>query len=344
MDRINIRTPENWKALDRLIILIAVIIFVILIVVLVFSPRLLPFGCCSESRLGSGGGIAEAVNPEAPLPVDVSTKEPLYERSVQTTEPLRSVPPSESVQGSRSELKPTEFGLSIADGSVVVTGLVDSEITRQSLLRQVQRRFSQADLADRIRVSNDVRAPSGQAALAAFLTNLSADDRLSISWSNENVRISGIVESEARKVSLVNSLENNDFTHGLYSEISLVNQLEVSASAPSCGEILSAAEVEFARGSARLTAAGRAALTKLIPCLQADRYTIIGHTDSDGAEALNRALSKGRADTALFYLSTRGLDVNRFSTLGMGEEQPISDNDSIEGKAKNRRIEFRSEQ
>ena len=67
---------------------------------------------------------------------------------------------------------------------------------------------------------------------------------------------------------------------------------------------------------------------------------ISGHTDSDGEEDANLALSQARAESVLAYLVTVGIDGNRLSAQGFGEAFPIADNVSQEGKALNRRIEI----
>jgi OOP family OmpA-OmpF porin len=67
--------------------------------------------------------------------------------------------------------------------------------------------------------------------------------------------------------------------------------------------------------------------------------TIIGHTDSRGSAAFNKTLSTKRAESVKSDLVSRGVEASRIQTLGNGEEQPIADNATAEGRAKNRRIE-----
>ena len=67
---------------------------------------------------------------------------------------------------------------------------------------------------------------------------------------------------------------------------------------------------------------------------------VAGHTDSDGEEDANLALSQARAESVLAYLVSVGIDGNRLSAQGFGEAFPIADNVSQEGKALNRRIEI----
>jgi outer membrane protein OmpA-like peptidoglycan-associated protein len=67
---------------------------------------------------------------------------------------------------------------------------------------------------------------------------------------------------------------------------------------------------------------------------------IIGHTDSRGAEEYNQGLSRRRATSAANYLNTTGIANSRITTKGMGESDPIATNDTDEGRALNRRVEF----
>ena len=67
---------------------------------------------------------------------------------------------------------------------------------------------------------------------------------------------------------------------------------------------------------------------------------IEGHTDSDGSDAYNMALSQKRAEAVTSYLLSRKLDATRFSTKWYGETQPRESNATPEGKAKNRRVEL----
>jgi len=65
-----------------------------------------------------------------------------------------------------------------------------------------------------------------------------------------------------------------------------------------------------------------------------------GHTDSDGSDEYNQELSEGRAKSVVDYMIGKGVDPDRLSYKGMGESMPLADNDSLEGKLMNRRVEF----
>jgi outer membrane protein OmpA-like peptidoglycan-associated protein len=66
-----------------------------------------------------------------------------------------------------------------------------------------------------------------------------------------------------------------------------------------------------------------------------------GHTDNVGSDESNLQLSDSRAKSVVEYLVSKGIDASRLTYKGYGETQPIADNESDEGRAKNRRTEFR---
>ena len=66
----------------------------------------------------------------------------------------------------------------------------------------------------------------------------------------------------------------------------------------------------------------------------------VGHTDSVGTDAYNQKLSVRRADAVKAYLVSKGVEKNRVYTEGKGEKQPVADNKTKEGRAKNRRVEI----
>ena len=66
----------------------------------------------------------------------------------------------------------------------------------------------------------------------------------------------------------------------------------------------------------------------------------VGHTDSVGSDAYNQKLSVRRSEAVKAYLVSKGIEKNRVYTEGKGEEQPVADNKTKEGRAKNRRVEI----
>jgi outer membrane protein OmpA-like peptidoglycan-associated protein len=73
---------------------------------------------------------------------------------------------------------------------------------------------------------------------------------------------------------------------------------------------------------------------------QSTEVRIIGHTDNVGSDALNNTLSVNRAQSARDYLVARGVNPSRISIDGRGEREPLADNATESGRARNRRIEI----
>ena len=67
---------------------------------------------------------------------------------------------------------------------------------------------------------------------------------------------------------------------------------------------------------------------------------VAGHTDSDGSEAYNQALSERRANSVASYLQSQGISGQRMITIGRGELSPVADNATAAGKQANRRVEL----
>jgi len=101
-------------------------------------------------------------------------------------------------------------------------------------------------------------------------------------------------------------------------------------------------EVSFDVNSASVKPAFRPSLAKVAQVLQ--RYdtqvTIVGHTDSSGAESYNQQLSERRAQAVLDELVRLGVPYPRLSAVGRGEYEPRADNTSAAGRAQNRRVEI----
>jgi OOP family OmpA-OmpF porin len=103
--------------------------------------------------------------------------------------------------------------------------------------------------------------------------------------------------------------------------------------------------VEFELNSDVLTAVGAALLDEIIEALVMFPNVPIeigGHTDSQGDALENLDLSERRAQTAFDYLVANGQDPERFVVVGYGEDVPVASNETTDGRARNRRIEFKA--
>jgi outer membrane protein OmpA-like peptidoglycan-associated protein len=109
-----------------------------------------------------------------------------------------------------------------------------------------------------------------------------------------------------------------------------------------------ATNVQFVSGSATLTTGAKNELNKLVKIMNEDypdvKMSIAGHTDNTGKPEKNQELSVARAESVKKYLVSKGVNESRLTATGFGQDQPIADNTTTSGKAKNRRVEFKVSQ
>lgn len=112
---------------------------------------------------------------------------------------------------------------------------------------------------------------------------------------------------------------------------------------PVATKVTYAADAFFDFDKSVLKSEGRAKLDDLVSKVQAINLEVIiavGHTDSTGPASYNQTLSVKRAETVKAYLVSKGIEKNRVYTEGKGEMQPVADNRTSAGRAKNRRVEI----
>jgi len=99
----------------------------------------------------------------------------------------------------------------------------------------------------------------------------------------------------------------------------------------------------FDTNSSDLKAAARTNLSNLATSLQNNPQTnilIVGHTDNTGTDTYNQTLSVRRAESVKAFIAANSVAGSRLSTSGKGESEPIGDNNTVEGRSQNRRVEI----
>lgn len=109
------------------------------------------------------------------------------------------------------------------------------------------------------------------------------------------------------------------------------------------GTIISMSDILFETGKANLTPDLKTSLAKIAGILlvfKNSRVVVEGHTDNVGSEEYNQTLSERRAENVMNFLVEQGVNASRLTSIGYGLLRPIADNETKEGKAKNRRVDL----
>ena len=107
--------------------------------------------------------------------------------------------------------------------------------------------------------------------------------------------------------------------------------------------MLAKGKIRFESGRATIDPDSVGLLDRLVETAlrcPAANIEIAGHTDADGEDGFNQMLSEKRAQAVVDYLVKAGLPAGQFTATGYGSTQPVASNDTDEGKAQNRRIDF----
>ena len=230
----------------------------------------------------------------------------------------------------------------VQPGMVVVSGTVPDEATRQSIVARVRELYGADRVIDQLGVGTLVAPPNWSKQVQKLLTpELKQVSRGQVSVQGNVVEIKGEVSNESVRQSLVSQMLS-DLNNATYT---VRNGLRVAAAGQDKVDgALANRVIEFEPGSADLTSSGQAVLDQLMTVLRelpGRRFEVIGHTDVLGARSTNVALSVARAESVRNYLARKGLAESLFIASGVGPDRPVASNDTAEGRARNRRIEFR---
>ena len=229
--------------------------------------------------------------------------------------------------------------------TLTLTGYVPDNNVHAALVAAAGRKFFNEKVVDNIKAS--LGAPSGFA--NAVVPALGALSRLSTGTlvvSDREVKLSGDAFYDAAASQIRAGLK--DFPQGWQFKADISVK---PASAPVDGTVcqqlfsglLAKGKIRFDSGRATIDPDSAGLLDRLIEtalrCPSAN-IEIAGHTDADGEDGFNQALSEKRAQAVADFLVKAGLPAERFTAMGYGSTQPVASNDTDEGKAQNRRIDF----
>jgi len=230
--------------------------------------------------------------------------------------------------------------------TLTLTGYVPDNNVHAAIAAAAGRKFFSEKVVDNLKAS--IGAPTSF--VNAVVPALGALSRLSTGTlvvTDREVKLSGDALYDAAVAQMRASLAR-DFPQGWQAKADISVKPAAAPVDPTVcqqlfSESLAKGKIRFESGRATIDPDSAGLLDRLIEiamrCPTAD-IEIAGHTDADGEDASNQTLSEKRAQAVLDYLVKAGLPASRFTAMGYGSSQPVASNDTDEGKAQNRRIDF----
>jgi len=240
----------------------------------------------------------------------------------------------------------------LENGRVDLTGHVPSEEDRNRVYSEAEALFGNRLRSKNVTIAAGAPDANWGDVISQHLPELESLDSGTFTLNDRQALVRGIVGDAA-----VRDRINGVVTSLPAGYVGAANITVPNAAAANAGEVQNAAlcqglfdqlkgdtRINFASGKAELRGAGSFDLLNTLASAanQCKDYSIQieGHTDSEGAGDYNQWLSEQRANTVRAYLADNGVDIDRMTAIGFGENNPIATNDTPEGKAANRRINF----
>lgn len=226
-------------------------------------------------------------------------------------------------------------------GQVFVSGTVPDEASKAAVLVPLRELYGAARVVDQIVIGPVALPPNWNSYVQKLINpSLLQISRGELKIDGTVVSVRGEVGNEAQRQKIP-----SDIATSLDPSYTVNNRLRVSASEQNIlDNTLGKRTVEFESSKATMTPTGLAILDEMSAAmrqLKNKKVEIIGHTDNQGLRATNQTLSAARAEAVKQYLVSKGINGDLLSASGQGADRPVTTNDTVDGRARNRRIEFR---
>lgn len=227
------------------------------------------------------------------------------------------------------------------EAPIVVSGTVADEPTKAALLERLRGVYGPARVVDQLAVGT-VATPANWNDYVGRLIgpNLKLIKGGQLKVEGSTVSLRGDVASEEQRAKIASDIAANlNPTYVVNNGLRVTQTQQAVLDAALANRI-----IEFESGKAALTETGMAVLDEMSAAmlkLKGVKVEVIGHTDNAGSRAGNLSLSQARAEAVKAYVVGKGIAAESVAVSGEGPDRPVADNRTPEGKARNRRIEFK---
>jgi OmpA-OmpF porin, OOP family len=254
---------------------------------------------------------------------------------------------------------PAHLALSNDAGMITYSGAVNDEATRTSIINSLKAVFGDANVKGNITVDANAGPAPWLVNLRTGLETLKTPG-VQADFNGESVKIGGLIENSDRD-RIINSLRSIFGTGLVFGALSdrmgdlisaatnrteaALSSLRKGFSATDLTAVLNQSIINFPTNSAEIPAISKPLLQQAANAIrQLPTSTVIeigGYTDNVGDSAANLQLSQERADAVRAALIEAGVDPSMLVAKGYGSASPVAGNDTLEGRLRNRRIEYR---
>ena len=235
------------------------------------------------------------------------------------------------------ELTPAKLIAAFTNNTLVLSGSVGSTLESDQLVIQASKHAGATRVINNLTIDSTIAPSAHFAQTLVVLASLSGEGILRL--QDNVVTLSGSVTSRESKAKL-SKMASESFEGDIDNQLTVVPpQCQITINT-----LLTTTKINFKSGSATINENSSELLERIGEATKNCReatFEVSGHTDSTGSNVLNNTLSLERAVSVVNYLASIGVKADRFTTRGAGSSEPKASNDSEEGKATNRRIEFR---
>jgi outer membrane protein OmpA-like peptidoglycan-associated protein len=243
-------------------------------------------------------------------------------------------------------------------GKIRYSGVVPDEQTKQSLVNQLNSSFGAGNVTGDITVNPQAKAAGWTSGLASALPNFKTSGS-EVTFEGNSINVSGTLPENAKsdQVARLKSVYGDGMRIGAFEPAAAVTEANRRASealsslrpgftASDLTNALNMNVINFKSGSAQIPRENAPLLEQSAQAIKsAPAGTVLeigGHTDNRGNSAANQRLSQQRAESVRRFLIEKGVNADSLVAKGYGDSAPIADNDTEEGRFKNRRIEYKS--
>jgi len=266
---------------------------------------------------------------------------------------VRSVEISSTVKVPNAPPSEPQIDAIMTGNSIVLNGVLDSQASINALVSQANVSFGRNNVVNNLSIGDNTAAlPNLSGFFNGLVGKTEGQSSLTASLKKGMLTLTGEVENSGIKTAV------GDQMRRLFGS-AVDNRLTITAPPPppeptitekrvdclnQVNQLLSEGKINFASGKAVINQSSYQLLNDIATATKScpgATFEVAGHTDSVGSLALNMNLSEKRAQAVVEHLVNLGLDLKQFSSAGYGPNQPVADNETAEGRAQNRRIEFK---